>query len=215
MSKQKSIKIGISMRIINAINYDEKRDALSHDWIIFFEKLKITPILIPNYLKNPKIFLDNVGIDGIILSGGDNLGDFPKRDETEFNLIKYGVSSKIPILGVCRGMQVINHFYGGKIIKNNSNTHSNKPHKINLNNIVSNSFPDQIEVNSFHNNIILEKNIGDQLEIFATSFDGTIEGFINKKLCILGVMWHPERDPNNHNQQFLKNTFINKNFWKV
>jgi N5-(cytidine 5'-diphosphoramidyl)-L-glutamine hydrolase len=215
MSDQKSLKIGISMRIINAANYDEERDALSHDWINFFEDLKIIPILIPNSLKNSKTFLEEINVDGIILSGGDNLGDFPERDKTELDLINYAISSGIPILGVCRGMQIINHFFGGMTIKNNFDTHLCKPHKINLNHISLTSLPNQIEVNSFHNNIILEKNLGNELQPFATSLDGTIEGLIHKKFCILGIMWHPERDPNSNNQLFLKNIFINQSFWKI
>jgi len=98
------------MRIINAANYDEERDTLSHDWINFFADLKIIPILIPNSLKNLKTFFEEINVDAIILSGGDNLGDFPERDKTELDLINYAISSGIPILGVCRGMQIIFFF---------------------------------------------------------------------------------------------------------
>ena len=50
-------------------------------------------------------------------------------------------------------------------------------------------------VNSFHNNIILEKNLGKELKIFAKSEnDNTIEGIIHEKFPIIAVMWHPERE---------------------
>ena len=76
-------KIGISLRITNAENYDEKRDSLSHDWIILLEKLDIIPVMIPNTISNIDSFLDEMKISGIILSGGDNIGDDAIRDETE------------------------------------------------------------------------------------------------------------------------------------
>lgn len=51
-------KIGISLRVVEATSYNEKRDALSHDWSAFLEKLNIVPILIPNTLSNIESFLN-------------------------------------------------------------------------------------------------------------------------------------------------------------
>ena len=44
----KKRKIGISQRITNAQNYVEKRDAISHDWAKFLEKIDLMPVFIPN-----------------------------------------------------------------------------------------------------------------------------------------------------------------------
>ena len=76
-------KIGITLRTVNASNYDEQRDALSQDWPPFLEKINLTPIFIPNSLDNITEFLDKIEVDGFILSGGDNVGDNPLRDNTE------------------------------------------------------------------------------------------------------------------------------------
>ena len=64
MIKMKKTKptIGISLRIIAASNYDEKRDALSQDSTKFFEKLKINPLLIPNRINHIPTFLDEAGL---------------------------------------------------------------------------------------------------------------------------------------------------------
>lgn len=64
-------KIGISLRIVDAPNYDEKRDALSHDWPTLLEKLGFHPIYIPNKLKHVDEFFSDMSLDGLILSGGD------------------------------------------------------------------------------------------------------------------------------------------------
>ena len=61
--------IGISLRITNAKDYDEKRDSLSHDWPIFLEKIQAIPIWIPNIISNLPQFLQELDLDGIILSG--------------------------------------------------------------------------------------------------------------------------------------------------
>ena len=76
-------KIGITSRIVNASNYDEQRDALSQDWPPFLEKINLTPIFIPNSLDDTIKFLDEIEVDGFILSGGDNVGENPLRDNTE------------------------------------------------------------------------------------------------------------------------------------
>ena len=108
-------KIGVSLRIVNAQNYEEERDALSHDWTSLLEDLGFISVHIPNTLKNLDSFLDEMDLDGIVLSGGDNIGDNKKRDETENKILNYALERKIPIIGICRGMQLINKYFGGKL----------------------------------------------------------------------------------------------------
>ena len=200
------MKIGVSLRVVNAPNYDEKRDALSHDWISLLEEIELVPILIPNKLKNVNHFLETLEIKGLILSGGDNIGDNQERDETERELIKFSIKEKIPLFGVCRGMQAINKFFGGKIRESDNKKHVGKPHTIKITNpnfIIDN---DLQNVNSFHNNIIVEEELGVKLKKFAvTNGDNTIEGFFHEELPIVGVMWHPEREPNKFNKLILNN----------
>lgn len=214
---QPVIKVGISLRVTQASNYDEKRDALSHDWVSFSVKLDFLPIFIPNTLTNVKKFLLATKIDGLILSGGDNIGENPERDRTEKEIIDFGIESNLPIFGVCRGMQVLNKYFGGTLSVNNNSNHVGKPHDVQLTNQV---FSDVLEtnsltVNSFHKNTITNKDLGADIEPFAiTKNDSTIEGFIHRQYPILGVMWHPERDQNKENQLILKKILLNKAFWK-
>ena len=190
-------KIGITLRVENFTEYDEKRDAISHDWINYLSNKNILPIFIPNNLLNLNLFLDTINLDGIILSGGDNPGESLERDVTEKKLLNYGIKKNIPIIGICRGLQVINNFFGGKIKIDTSNSHVKINHKIE---IIEDKFKkffnsNELIVNSFHNNIILENFLGKELKIFAKStHDNTIEGIIHEKLPIMGVMWHPERE---------------------
>ena len=100
----KNIRIGISLRIDNIKKYDEKRDAISQEWIKLLEECGIIPILIPNSLKNVKKFIHEFNLDGIILSGGDNIGDFPDRDQTEDQLIEYSWVYWLMGIGLINGM---------------------------------------------------------------------------------------------------------------
>ena len=201
-------RIGISLRIEHFEKHAEKRNAISEDWLIFFKKANIFPVLIPNTLADVKSFLHEMEIDGFILSGGDNIGDDPERDHTEKEIIDFAVSNKIPTLGVCRGMQVINDYFGGSIAVNNSKSHVGRNHLVELTNekILKILKTNSLDVNSFHNNIIKKEILGKNLEIFAvTKEDGTIEGYFHKELPIMGVMWNPERDTSFQSELTLVN----------
>ena len=204
-------RIGISLRVVTAQNYDEKRDALSQDWPIFLEKLNLNPIFIPNSLSNVRSYLTDMHIDGLILSGGDNIGDYPERDKTEKELLDYAVQNKIPILGVCRGMQIINDYFGGSIEQSQNSQHIRKNHPVEITNanfLYFNS--DSISVNSFHYNLIRRNTLGKNLEPFAImKSDDTIEGFSHVDLPIFGVMWHPERDQNKTSESLFRQVFQN------
>ena len=81
-----------------------------------------------------------VNIPAIVLSGGNNIGDFTSRDKTEGALIRYASSEELPLLGICRGMQMIAHYHGASLVPLTG--HVRKRHR--LDGEVS------WEVNSFH-----------------------------------------------------------------
>lgn len=209
----KKRRIGITLRVVKSQTYDEKRDALSQDWPAFLEKIDIIPIYLPNKFSDIKSYVKELELDGIIISGGDNIGDNPERDNTEKKLIEICMQAKKPIFGVCRGMQVLNRFFGGETVKNINSDHVNKRHDIALDEMFSKAFQKQsVNVNSFHNNIITQNNLGENLVSFATVNDGTVEGFYHRDLPIIGVMWHPERDSNSFNLEFVKKFFNKRDF---
>ena len=113
-------KIAITQRLIENTSYFEVRDCLDTNWTNLFKSLSIIPIILPtNYpIEN---FIDNgITIDGLILSGGNDLNNFNPnnlseiRDNYELKLIEFFVKNKIPILGLCRGMQLLSNYFGAK-----------------------------------------------------------------------------------------------------
>ena len=171
-------------------------DFVDHFWINFFDKNKIKFTIIPNALNYKFNLINKKDIKLIILPGGNDL--FSKsylskiRLENEFKLIKFGIKNKIPILGVCRGMQVINFFYKGSQKKLKG--HMRTRHDIYFEDKLFNK--KKLNVNSFHNYGIPLKKMSNKLEVIAVDRDENVEIFKHKKKRIYGFMWHPERNKN-------------------
>ena len=207
------LKIGITSRVVEAINYVDNRDALSQDWTRFIEKVNGMPIQIPNLLSNLQLFLEELKIDALILSGGDDVGTPPERDKTEHALIDFAIKNDIPILGVCRGMQKLNQYFGGTQNTLSTKIHVNNDHMIS---IKQESFlnifdSEAVQVNSFHHNVITNDCLGRNLVPFAFSKnDNTVEGFFHSEFPFIGVMWHPEREQKKFDELIMNQLFHRK-----
>ena len=213
-------KILVTTRIVETIEYTEVRDAISHDLIDYCFNQEALPILVPNKIEITEHYMED--IDLLLLSGGNDVSlgsnnsstnnEFSfLRDEVETKLIQISISKGIPILGICRGMQLINAYFGGTIKKIETFlNHSANEHEIFLENNVFPDliFKDGVVVNSYHNYGI--DKLGDQIITAAKSSDSEIEAFKHKKLPIYGVMWHPERSCSSKiAMEFNQNLFSN------
>ena len=69
----KKINVYVSMRSSDSPTYLERRDAISHDWIKFYESNLIIPILVPNAFDKIEKFLNNFPAKGLILTNGDDI----------------------------------------------------------------------------------------------------------------------------------------------
>ena len=190
-------KSGITQRVQEIEEYGEYRDALDQRWSDLITKLECIPVPLANNLNLPiNNSVGELGLSGVVLSGGEffNLDDtkanqgLQKRNDFEIELIKYCLYKNIPILGVCRGMQVLNIFFGGHLTS--VADHIGKPHRIK--NLGKLNLPKK--VNSFHSLGISKKGLADNLDPIALDQSGFVEAFQHQESKILGVMWHPERD---------------------
>jgi putative glutamine amidotransferase len=178
--------IGITQRSLPPNEFGEQRYALDARWYPFLSACGLTGVPLPNV---PEIAVDTaaaVGVRGIILSGGDDLaaygGPFPQRDETERQLLDWAMRRSLPVLGVCRGMQLLVHVFGGTLEPVDG--HVATRHDVLIGDRARN-------VNSFHR--LAPHVVPPSLEVTA-SCGHVVEGVRHREAEVVGVMWHAERE---------------------
>ena len=179
-----------------------------------------TPVVIPSYDDEKALVSLLDTLDGIVLSGGadidpDYLGEEPlgcvsvnpRRDAQELMLVRLAVDRQIPVLGICRGIQVLAAALGGKLYQDIRSQHDGEciehsqtiarglpSHDVRLvkDSLLYSLFGKEVlAVNSFHHQAVKEAPEG--FRVTAMAPDGIIEGIESTAFRpILGVQWHPE-----------------------
>jgi len=195
----------------NMIGYDYVRSVINNGAI---------PLLIP-FTRDKNLlnkYIDE--IDGFMLPGGDDIDPLsynekniglslnvsPDRDYIEFYLLEKALENRIPVLGICRGCQLINVFMGGSLYQDigqelgsiTDHVNSGSPldylsHEVEL--IQDSVFSDiykteRVKVNSRHHQAI--RDLSADLRVSGRSDDGIIEAVENSELGIRALQWHPE-----------------------
>lgn len=198
------------------------------------------PIIIPFTTDEEIIKAQADMIDALILSGGHDilplnygeeplpkLGEvFPERDTYDYCLFKQAKKRKIPILGICRGIQVINTCEGGTLYQDlsyieNGSVYKHfqghgptiRTHGINIENdslLYEILKTNKTTVNSFHHQAL--KSVPKEYKVIAKAGDGVIEAIQAKDYpFILGLQWHPEMlFSTNEDMNEIFKFFINK-----
>ncbi len=152
--------------------------------------------------------------DALILPGGGDItpgfygqGNHGSRSiNTELDLLQiqaleYFIRAKKPVLGICKGMQLINVYFGGTLIQDLPNS---KEHQTSDGDLLHNSFVtedcilshlygQEFTINSNHHQAV--DKLGKHLRAVQMSHDGVVEGIVHDTLPIIAVQWHPERLP--------------------
>ena len=140
----------------------------------------------------------------LMLCGGADISKNPERDRRELGWIKMALDAQQPIIGVCRGMQILNHYFGGKVedLKDriaeyhqsdefsDDEDHSERESQFHY---IKNLDDVMFEVNSRHHQWC--SIIADNFNVTHMSFDGgwIPEAIEDEELKIIAVQWHPER----------------------
>lgn len=206
-------KILITQRLAENESYFEQREILDVSWGRLFKKIDILPIVLP-YECDFKSYFENIEIDGVLLSGGNDLNSLNqnklslKRDAYELKLIEYCSFHNIPLFGVCRGMQVIAKYFDATFKKVDNQVAIKHKIKVDKNSKYFKYLKKLEEVNSFHNFAI--DRISDEFLVSATSEDKIIKAIEHKELKIFAQMWHSERvSPfNEYELNLIKEFFV-------
>lgn len=195
---------------------------MNQTYVRTLENLGALPVLIPLQMSEATLHGIFERIDGLLLPGGEDmdpstyraerhpqLGATDKeRDRTELLLTEWALAEGMPILGVCRGAQVINVACGGTLYQD---LHSQRPdfakhdyfppnyerfrisHSIQIeaDSRLAHALGSVHEVNSMHHQGI--EQLGSGLRAVAVTDDGLVEAVEVPELpFVVGVQWHPE-----------------------
>jgi putative glutamine amidotransferase len=214
-------------------------DKVAHAYVNSVQKAGGIPVVLPTDLTREDVQVLRSRLDGILLTGGGDIdpsrfGGAPSeeiggvdsdRDEMEFAIVQMSVETDWPLLGICRGLQVINAALGGSLYtdipeqfptelrhdtKEISRSRSYEAHEVRIipeTKLFSILKETPLRVNSFHHQAVLEPAKG--LKISAYASDGLIEGLELPGHCFLaGVQWHPECLQRKSEQRALFNAFV-------
>jgi len=178
--------IAVTQRVEVVQAYGERRDALDQRWQQFLHRCELLPLLCPNHSGNRQRLLDTVPVAGALLTSGNTLaaygGDAPERDAAERHLLEFCIARRLPVIGVCRGMQSIQHFFG--VALRHVHGHVASEQQIAINGKTE-------TVNSYHDWGTTETT--PDLAVWAIAEDGLVKAVRHRRLPVIGIMWHPER----------------------
>lgn len=203
------IRIGIPCRTIDG------RYVVNRDYVQALAKAGADSVLI---LPSSDLSTILPTLQGILIPGGgdvdpshyedaNTMSDVldSETDRLDLVVIQAAMSLKLPLFGICRGLQIINVALGGSLIQDiptaikttldhqaSVKSHqAMKGHRIHVapGSRLATLLPESIEVNSYHHQAI--KKLADGLSVSAKADDGIIEAVEGTR--ILAVQWHPER----------------------
>lgn len=233
---KKLLKIGLSAGLYSGEierSLEKGRSYVSNDYVQSVARSGAIPILFPIISQSAQIEQMMELVDGLILTGGDDINPLlyseephvklrnviPQRDIFEYELLKFAQKRKTPVLGICRGHQLINTFFGGTLYQDNSLKESSYikhsqtkgndflEHTVNIkkNTWIHSFLGDKILTNSYHHQSV--KDLAQGFIISAESMDSIVEAIENldKDFFCAGVQWHPEMMSDKN--QLMQNIF--------
>lgn len=243
--------IGCTTYYLNAFEESKHRFVVAQDHFTSaiddpFSIHQAGGIPVPIPLIDDDEYIDSLleRLDGLMFIGGSDvspslygqpykkgLGQIdPARDKFELKLLDKAVKRNMPLFGICRGLQLLNVYFGGTLVQDIDRSYptdinhagflgpkTSIAHKVKLSkeHILYPCFGrEDLEVNSFHHQMI--DKLGDGLEVAAIAEDGIIEAIVHTQYPFLvAVQWHPEMmvqsDPEQGKLFQLLVDFIKKN----
>ncbi|OON95380.1 MAG: hypothetical protein ATN36_08595 [Epulopiscium sp. Nele67-Bin005] len=219
INKKPIIGIPVNVNVVHS-TYDAKETYyINNEYTKVLQMLGASPVLLPPATCKT-IITEQVNMcDGILLAGGDDifpilhdeeplpyLGPYNQDLDTyHLTLAQQTIFAQKPILGICRGFQILNIIYGGSvyqdieyyprsaILHSQTGRRSDFCHHVYMieGTQLYNLIGPKMLTNSFHHQVI--STVAQGLVVSATTKDGIIEGLENPHYpFLMGVQWHPE-----------------------
>lgn len=211
-----------------------RRSYVNDDYIDSVVQNGGVPFIIPYSADEEVIKTQMEHVQGLILSGGHDvdphlygeellpqIGEiWPMRDHFDMLLLKIAEKMGKPILGICRGAQIINVAHGGSLYQDityrsektfkheQGHTPDLPTHrvKVEAGSLLAQTLGEtDFLTNSFHHQLI--KTVAHDLKAVAKTDDGVVEGLENQTGNLLAVQWHPEMLHRNQHVKFMNNLF--------
>ena len=178
--------VAITQRVSVVPAYGERRDCLDQAWTRFLTACGLLPVLLPNVTEAALALCEGADITGLVLTGGNDLamlgGDAPERDAVENAMLDFAERRRLPILGVCRGMQLIQQRFAIPLCRVEGHVAQRQVIRID---------GEPREVNSYHHFASFDSRA--PLDVWALADDGVVKAIRHSSQPMVGIMWHPER----------------------
>lgn len=220
-AREKRVVIGISA---------SKPSSATETYVQAVRRAGGVPLIIPITADDIELQTLLKVVDGVIMTGGEDVepwryghepipelgGVYPERDEFDIKLLRMAAERRLPIMGICRGLQVMNVAFGGTLyqdiptqIPDKSINHSTGSGKIRAHKIAVKQgtrlhkiIGDSAVVNSTHHQSVQQLAPG--FRITAVAEDGVVEGIeMANGRPIFGVQFHPEVFVSSGEDEFL------------
>lgn len=202
-------------------DYRKPRIALYANYLGVLERVGLTPVLITPAHSAAAIRQLMSSCSGLVLPGGDDIDPSrygadpipelgvvnPPRDASEWRALDEAVDRDLPVLGICRGHQMVNVYFGGTLCQDitvamgeayshvqttawgSHHHHVTVEPESHLGRAVGRT---RLEINSYHHQAI--RDVAPNLVVTARADDGLIEAVESREhRWVTGVQWHPER----------------------
>jgi gamma-glutamyl-gamma-aminobutyrate hydrolase PuuD len=192
--------VGITTYVVPASwgNWHLDAALIPYDYVRAVERAGGRALLVPPDDDAVDETLDR--LDALVFSGGEDIGEHELRDRGEFALLEAALARDLPVLAICRGVEVLNVARGGELVQHLPDEVGHEGHRAVLGEF--SEHPVRVEpssklgevrgaVKSHHHQGIAR--VGDGLREIAWAEDGTVEAVEDPdKRFSVGVLWHPE-----------------------
>jgi gamma-glutamyl-gamma-aminobutyrate hydrolase PuuD len=200
-------RIGVTQRVSTQF-HGQPHDCLDQAWADLLNELDYDINLLPNLAVDAEeisAYLDRQNFDALILSGGNDIAGLGettgsqtslRRDAFERAAVNWARGRRIPLLGVCRGLQFLNLVLGGSLgrIEGHAGTRHVLTRVPGALPTYFDALPTRFDVNSFHNFMIEPHGLAPELLPAATDSAGNVEAYFHPIEPMAAIMWHPERE---------------------